>query len=207
MKADDQLELYQEEMGISLVVKALIESKKPIIGHNFIYDIGFLYHQFIDNLPETYEQFKSKLHHCFPTIYDTKILAYAYKSTYTQYSLNHVLNKSIDLNKHRIKFVFPAEFRNLEEVKEGHDAGFDAFCTGKIFTIMAKLIQMGVIKATEMPKSKEKKVNQVEENKEASGKVDKSEKVQEVKKEDEKEKLLAMINQFKHGPKTQSNKK
>jgi DNA polymerase III epsilon subunit-like protein len=193
-------------MGISLLIKELIESRKPIVGHNFIYDIGFLYHQFIDTLPGTYEQFKSKVHDCFPIIYDTKVLAHAYNSTYTSFTLDHVLSKSIELNKNSIKFVFPAEFRNLEEVKEGHDAGFDAFCTGKIFTIMATLIQAGLIKESVGPMfratgiSKEKKVNQVEDNKEGG------EKVQKTKKGDEKEKLLGMMKNFKHGPNIQPDK-
>lgn len=44
-------------MGFSLVVKILIEAKKPIVGHNMIYDIFYLYNQFIDDMPPTYQQF------------------------------------------------------------------------------------------------------------------------------------------------------
>jgi CAF1 family ribonuclease len=31
-------------MGFSRVVQMLIDSKKPIVGHNMIYDLGFLSH-------------------------------------------------------------------------------------------------------------------------------------------------------------------
>ena len=45
------------EMGFSLVVEELIEAKKPIIGHNMMHDIIYLYNQFIDKLPEEYSEF------------------------------------------------------------------------------------------------------------------------------------------------------
>jgi hypothetical protein len=38
-------------MGFSLVVEELINAKKPVIGHNMIYDVLYLYNQFIDDLP------------------------------------------------------------------------------------------------------------------------------------------------------------
>jgi poly(A)-specific ribonuclease len=44
-------------MGFSLVVEELIKAKKPIIGHNMIYDVIYLYNQFIDDLPPTYLEF------------------------------------------------------------------------------------------------------------------------------------------------------
>eukprot|EP00826_Nyctotherus_ovalis_P057232 TRINITY_DN7818_c0_g1_i7.p1 TRINITY_DN7818_c0_g1~~TRINITY_DN7818_c0_g1_i7.p1 ORF type:complete len:180 (-),score=64.69 TRINITY_DN7818_c0_g1_i7:88-603(-) len=146
-------------------------------------------------------------------IYDTKVLARAHSSVYTQFSLEHVLNKSIELNKNQVKFVFPPEFRNLEDVKEGHDAGFDAFCTGKTFTIMAKLMERGIIRATETPKYRERKVESRvkvgEEDKEAAASKemgDKSKKESEVTEEDEKKKLLAMLEGFKHGPSLKADK-
>jgi len=49
--------LYNREMGFSLVVKALIDSKKPIIGHNMIYDIIYLLNQFVMPLPADYAEF------------------------------------------------------------------------------------------------------------------------------------------------------
>ena len=47
--------MHTSEMGFSLVVKILIEAKKPIVGHNMIYDIFYLYNQFIDDMPPTYQ--------------------------------------------------------------------------------------------------------------------------------------------------------
>ena len=48
-------------MGFSLVVEMLIKHKKPVIGHNMIYDVLYLYTQFIDELPDTYLEFINKV--------------------------------------------------------------------------------------------------------------------------------------------------
>jgi hypothetical protein len=50
-------DMYHTEMGFSVVVEELIRSKKPIVGHNMIYDIIYLYNQFVDDLPQTYSEF------------------------------------------------------------------------------------------------------------------------------------------------------
>jgi poly(A)-specific ribonuclease len=62
-------------MGFSLVVEALIKAQKPIIGHNMIYDIIYLYNQFIGPLPANYADFTNEWIACFPSLYDTKVLA------------------------------------------------------------------------------------------------------------------------------------
>ena len=36
-------ELYEYEMGFSLVIKAMIDAKKPFIGHNCMYDLLYVY--------------------------------------------------------------------------------------------------------------------------------------------------------------------
>lgn len=69
-------ELFMKEMGFSLVVDELIKSKKPLIGHNMIYDIIYLYNQFIDELPDTYLDFIKTWHQLFPSVYDTKVLSH-----------------------------------------------------------------------------------------------------------------------------------
>ena len=53
-----------------------MESKKPLVGHNCLYDILRIYHQFVDDLPANYKDFKRAFHHFFPEIYDTKHLAF-----------------------------------------------------------------------------------------------------------------------------------
>ena len=40
---DPKEQLINYEMGFSLVIKAMIEAKKPIVGHNCMYDWLYLY--------------------------------------------------------------------------------------------------------------------------------------------------------------------
>jgi uncharacterized protein YybS (DUF2232 family) len=40
-------QLYMRELGFSLIVGYLKQNKKPLIGHNMIYDLGFIFNQFI----------------------------------------------------------------------------------------------------------------------------------------------------------------
>ena len=52
---------------------------KPIVGHNMIFDIGFIYRQFISkdfDMPKTYDEFSKQWRANIPSvIYDTKVLA------------------------------------------------------------------------------------------------------------------------------------
>ena len=36
-------ELYNKELGFTRVIELLMKFKNPIIGHNMIYDLGFIY--------------------------------------------------------------------------------------------------------------------------------------------------------------------
>ena len=44
-------------MGWSLVIQEIINAKKPLVGHNCMYDWMYVYNQFIAQLPETYKEF------------------------------------------------------------------------------------------------------------------------------------------------------
>jgi hypothetical protein len=57
---------FINEMGFSLVVEAMIEFKKPLIGHNCMYDWVYIYNQFIGELPETYAEFIADWYSKFP---------------------------------------------------------------------------------------------------------------------------------------------
>ena len=213
----------EEEMGVSRVIQAMILSGKPFIGHNMIYDVGFIYQQYIADLPETYIEFKTKVHDCFPAIFDTKVIAYNHNNMFTQFDLPHMLRKCVELNKDRIKFVFPIEFKNLELVKEEHNAGFDSYCSGKVFTILTKLIELREISQSSHPFRKsyyiaedEKKGEEMVENGAGNGSSpgSKADTKKEVKKEpvstnpqDALSKLSSMLASFQHGSAANSTKK
>jgi len=60
--------------GITLILEAIIKSKKTIVGHNCYYDLVFLYNSFIGELPN-YTKFKSSIKSYFNSLYDTKYIA------------------------------------------------------------------------------------------------------------------------------------
>ncbi len=54
-----------------------MSSRKPLIGHNLMYDLLFAYAHFHEPLPPAASLFKRELHALFPTVFDTKLLAQA----------------------------------------------------------------------------------------------------------------------------------
>jgi poly(A)-specific ribonuclease len=49
--------MFLEELGFSRVIDLIVKSKTPIVGHNMIYDLAFMYHQFIADLPPTFIEY------------------------------------------------------------------------------------------------------------------------------------------------------
>jgi len=68
------------------VVELMSSLQKPIISHNGILDLMFLYDRFYKPLPETAYEFKIQINKLFPHIYDNK----------------HIVNTRIDMQQ-----IFP----------------------------------------------------------------------------------------------------
>lgn len=60
--------------GFTLIFEEIWNSGKPLIGHNSLYDVLFLYSSFVDNLPSDYLNFKKALAEG-RRFYDTKYIA------------------------------------------------------------------------------------------------------------------------------------
>lgn len=76
--------------------------KIPIVLHNGLYDLMYIYHSFIDKLPEHFNIFIFKLSNYFPSgLYDTRYLAEKadFKATFLEY----VFSKSDRLRQNRFK--------------------------------------------------------------------------------------------------------
>ena len=85
-------------MGFSLVIEEIIKSKKPLIGHNCMYDWLYTYNQFIDKLPETYLEFITEWNKHFPFTFDNKVFAYNSKAFFKT-SLGEVFDKCLNDEK------------------------------------------------------------------------------------------------------------
>jgi poly(A)-specific ribonuclease len=132
-------------MGFTLVVEELIKCKKPIIGHNMIYDIIYLYNQFIDDLPLTYLEFIQKWNSLFPLVYDNKVLSCG-AEYFGRTDLGKVYEKCLNDEKIKgsgmnIAFDLRGGFGNYdgtELLSHYHEAAYDAYMTGFAFANILK---------------------------------------------------------------------
>ena len=142
-------ELVNSFEGFSRVIKALIDSKKPIVGHNCFLDIMKIYNQFYKPLPTSYRKFKSEIHEAFPSIHDTKFLSYELRrrleDAESELSLPllstnlHSLFKNLcqeNMIKYDLTYVptiqLASGFEKYNENGLCHEAGYDAFMTGYV---------------------------------------------------------------------------
>ena len=142
-------------MGFALVVEMLIKRMKqvqvPIVGHNMIYDIIFLYNQFIAPLPETYDEFVREWNRRFPLTFDTKVLAFN-----AQYFGRTILGKIYEKCeadkklKDILRFQFDKKngFKNYvgaSLLERYHEAAYDAYMTGYVFAKIVKFKEIDAI--------------------------------------------------------------
>ena len=133
------------ELGFSLVVQELIKFKKPLVGHNMFLDILFLYHQFIDDLPDLLEDFILEFQRYFPTIYDTKCigttLALSNKTDLNSMAGLFQSNKKFK-NYLEFEFDLQANFNKYLGKSKLHEAGYDSYLTGICFGSMIKYLEV-----------------------------------------------------------------
>ena len=151
-KKEEIIDLFQEEYGFTIIIDRLIESGVPIVGHNMIFDIMFLYNQFIDDLPDTYDEFTKNWASCFPFTYDTKLLS-SYCSLINKTWLKSAFDKCLDYNDQmgNLKFEYftdsrrksfddpdGVDFKTYDEEAQEHKASYDAYMTGVLFASIWK---------------------------------------------------------------------
>lgn len=151
-KKEEIIDVFQEEYGFTVIIDLLIESKVPLIGHNMIFDIMFLYNQFVDDLPDTYDEFTKSWYSCFPFTYDTKLLC-SYCSLISKTWLKIAFDKCLEnanlmgnlkfeyfTDSRRKSFDDPdgVDFKAYDEEAQEHKASYDAYMTGVIFASVCK---------------------------------------------------------------------
>ena len=128
----------------------------PIVVHNGLMDMLFLLtHCHSPTLPETYGEAKGLIHHYFPHVYDTKILATEF-SDYEVRSGSTVLGDLFKVlclqvagneeNSNPItNATLPLEVlgeENPDDPGQLHEASYDALLTGAVFQAMTRRIAM-----------------------------------------------------------------
>uniref|UniRef100_A0A023EY28 Putative polya-specific ribonuclease parn-like domain-containing protein 1 n=1 Tax=Triatoma infestans TaxID=30076 RepID=A0A023EY28_TRIIF len=132
--------LIESLRGFSKLFKLLATSKKPLVGHNLLFDLLIMYNQFYQQLPSNYTTFKSTVHEMFPQIYDTKLMAF---------EIQKLLNKVLlyDTSLGNLYQFFQDEggtiyepyinmapgVNDKDQPQRLHDAGWDSYFTGFCF--------------------------------------------------------------------------
>lgn len=136
---------FETGMGFRLVFNDLVKAKKPLIGHNCMFDILFMMRWFDRPLSQNLTEFKLHLNELFPILLDTKyiassgVLGRVYENT-TLKELHDTLCKEsesvADVPQSLInasKVTFAAGFDGYAAGEQFHDAGWDAYSTGLVF--------------------------------------------------------------------------
>ncbi|GFN95191.1 poly(a)-specific ribonuclease parn-like domain-containing protein 1, partial [Plakobranchus ocellatus] len=132
-----------EMLGFTRVFRLLMGLTTPIVGHNLLMDLIFMYEKFHQPLPEVYPQFKQDIHRLFPNIYDTKHISHCLRMRLEHLKLHTARNLqdlydtlhspsiiNLTLMQPSIERVDRSGSDMAEQI---HQAGFDAFMCGSSF--------------------------------------------------------------------------
>jgi poly(A)-specific ribonuclease len=132
----------EESLGVEEVIKLMLQTRKPLVAHNMLYDLMFLYQQFIDDLPASYAEFKRLARHTLPPLYDTKFIPKHISSLQIR---NTGLIKLLEALKQKdcldVAVDLEAGFTKYRGETNYHEAGYDSYVTGEIFAKMAHLVR------------------------------------------------------------------
>ena len=143
----------REAIGFTHIIRLMRKYKKPIVGHNLLMDILFIYEKFFESLPDSYTDFKKMVAKEFPPIYDTRHILNNIKvelKTDKKYKDflrgSTLLNLYKECNRDCIKGLIyqPTIIDNMSEscgMKE-HDASYDACLVGHVFIRLAHFYTM-----------------------------------------------------------------
>ncbi|KAK2031804.1 ribonuclease CAF1 [Colletotrichum zoysiae] len=126
---------YKVAQAFQLVEDKLKVSPPVIVGHNQFMDLLFLYNTFIDDLPDTLDDFLAEIHELFPLIIDTKLLAIEDQAIEGEDPLQDLYNRLND-RKAMPQITCNTAYGHGRGGK-AHDAGFDSFMTATVFLRLA----------------------------------------------------------------------
>ncbi|KAI8979260.1 ribonuclease H-like domain-containing protein [Mycotypha africana] len=140
----EKLEKFEKDctyaVGFRKIIDMIIESRKPLIGHNMLLDICHMIAQFVEPLPDTLHDFKTLVHRLFPNMIDTKYMCMSQRelrSIFVDGTGTGTMLETLFFETKKGAFQNPyvdvhAEFpRYLTEM--AHEAGYDAYMTGFVF--------------------------------------------------------------------------
>ncbi|GFS13557.1 poly(A)-specific ribonuclease PARN-like domain-containing protein 1 [Elysia marginata] len=137
-----------EMLGFTRVFRLMTGLTTPIIGHNLLMDLIFMYEKFHQPLPEFYSQFKQDIHRLFPNIFDTKHIGHSLRNRLEHLKLHaarnlqdlyDILHSPSVMNLTLMQpSVEKADWSGMQE--QIHQAGYDAFLCGCSFLRICHLL-------------------------------------------------------------------
>ena len=133
--------------GFRTVFKALVDSKKLQIGHNYNSDLEFMLHSHDRALPLAYSAFRERVHELFPAIYDTKVLAAQIPITAKPFASTALEPLFKELGKNaEVKVSLPLGFQSYHPLcvalssdkSHAHQGAYDAYMTGIVYLQLQK---------------------------------------------------------------------
>ena len=137
--------------GLLYIIEAIIDSGKPMVGHNCLLDILHTYKQFLYPLPDSLEEFKRSLCSVFPKLLDTKLIASVdplksyIPATQLGDMFSLVSNTPGMRGLPRIEIKLPKKFSGKAAA---HTAWYDAYMTGHCFTTFNAFLELQLEKPT-----------------------------------------------------------
>lgn len=151
-KAQEKEESYYGKIGFRRIFSLLVEAKKPLVGHNMMFDLLFFTNSFHGFLPDTYREFKNLLQTLFPSVYDTRYLMNNVPGLLGQFEQNTVSKGLGDFYDFLVsrdsnykKPLLAGIFQRYAHETFRHEAGYDAYMTGCCFIEVIKLISYDTI--------------------------------------------------------------
>lgn len=136
-------ETLKSQVGFRYVIDALIEAKKPLVGHNCFFDILHLHHRFVEPITDwALDEFCSKCLRNFPYIFDTRYLASNVRRIFN-FPLTGLeqLYQTLSSKFTPVNTIFPENYdKYAENGSSFHEAAYDAFATGYIFISLIQQI-------------------------------------------------------------------
>ncbi|CAL7936045.1 unnamed protein product [Xylocopa violacea] len=150
-KLEKEIMEVEQALGLTTIIRKIAQSGKLIVGHNMLLDLCHIFHQFLDHLPEKYEDFKCLVHKHFPKILDTKVICHSqqFKESIPSSNLGLLL-ETVSKSPFKIPEVEPIDGRSYSTLTEKcHEAGYDAYITGICFIALSNYL--GSLQNPEIP--------------------------------------------------------
>lgn len=126
-------DLEAKKREIQDIINALKVRRPALVGHNVHMDLVFLYKTFIGKLPNTYQEFGSKMHTLCPIIVDTKYVAtHNCGSMDTKSDLQGLLDQFHNQPLPAVSLV--ENYSSYGGKHKSHEAGYDS-----LFSLLLKI--------------------------------------------------------------------